>query len=114
MAIVKEFLTHQLETETAAETKTENVQAGKASTASGDFMIDRKLKGVELKPAKCCTPTYGDPIFGFLTIRDGIKIHRENCPNATRLHENYPYRVIEVSWAPKQKDGDKGDTHKRR
>jgi len=114
VAIVKEFLTHQLETETAAETKTENVQAGKASTASGDFMIDRKLKGVELKPAKCCTPAYGDPIFGFLTIRDGIKIHRENCPNATRLHENYPYRVIEVSWAPKQKDGDKGDTHKRR
>ena len=114
VAIVKEFLTHQLETETAAETKTENVQAGKASSASGDFMIDRKLKGVELKPAKCCTPAYGDPIFGFLTIRDGIKIHRENCPNATRLHENYPYRVIEVSWAPKQKDGDKGDTHKRR
>jgi GTP pyrophosphokinase len=77
-------------------------------------MIDRKLKGVELKPAKCCTPAYGDPIFGFLTIRDGIKIHRENCPNAARLHQNYPYRVIEVSWAPRQKDGDKGDTHKRR
>ncbi len=114
VAIVKDFLTRQLETETAAETKTENVQAGRASTASGDFMIDRKLKGVELKPAKCCTPAYGDPIFGFLTIRDGIKIHRENCPNATRLRENYPYRVIEVSWAPRQKDGDKGDTHKRR
>lgn len=114
VAIVKEFLTRQLETETAAETKTENVQAGRASTASGDFMIDRKLKGVELKPAKCCTPAYGDPIFGFLTIRDGIKIHRENCPNAARLRENYPYRVIEVSWAPRQKDGDKGDTHKRR
>lgn len=114
VAIVKDFLTRQLETETAAETKTENVQAGRASTASGDFMIDRKLKGVELKPAKCCTPAYGDPIFGFLTIRDGIKIHRENCPNAARLRENYPYRVIEVSWAPRQKDGDKGDTHKRR
>lgn len=114
VSIVKDFLTRQLETETAAETKTENVQAGRASTASGDFMIDRKLKGVELKPAKCCTPAYGDPIFGFLTIRDGIKIHRENCPNATRLRENYPYRVIEVSWAPRQKDGDKGDTHKRR
>ena len=114
VAIVKDFLTRQLETETAVETKTENVQAGRASTASGDFMIDRKLKGVELKPAKCCTPAYGDPIFGFLTIRDGIKIHRENCPNAARLRENYPYRVIEVSWAPRQKDGDKGDTHKRR
>ena len=119
VAIVKDFLTHKLEAEAAAEAaaenKSENTQP-RNSTASGDFMIDRKLKGVELKPAKCCSPAYGDPIFGFLTIRDGIKIHRENCPNAARLHENYPYRVIEVSWAPRQKekDGDKGDTHKRR
>ena len=114
VSVVKDYLTRQLEAENTTETKTESVQAGRNDAASGDFMIDRKLKGVELKPAKCCTPAYGDPIFGFLTIRDGIKIHRENCPNAARLRENYPYRVIEVSWAPRQHDGDKGDTHKRR
>ncbi len=116
VAVVKDFITHKMEAEAATETKTESAPAAKASAASGDFLIDRKLKGVELKPAKCCSPVYGDPIFGFLTIRDGIKIHRENCPNAARLRENYPYRVIEVNWAPRQKekDGDKGDTHKRR
>ena len=59
-------------------------------------------------------PTYDDPIFGFVTIRDGIKIHREDCPNAARLRENYPYRMIEVRWKPRKKDGEKGDTHKRR
>ena len=66
-------------------------------------------------------PAYDDPIFGFVTIRDGIKIHRENCPNAARLRTNYPYRVIEVRWRErkeakdaKAKDGEKGDTHKRR
>ena len=88
-----------------------------ATSVSGDFLIDRKLQGVELKLAKCCTPQYDDPIFGFVTIRDGIKIHRENCPNASRLRENYPYRMIEVRWKPKTekpKDGDKGDPHKRR
>ena len=81
---------------------------------SGDFIIDRKLAGVELKTAKCCSPSYGDPVFGFVTIRDGIKIHREDCPNASRLRENYPYRVIEVSWKQRRKDGEKGNTHKRR
>ena len=116
VALVKEFLTHKLESEATAETKTAETETPHAekTAATGDFLVDRKLKGVELKPAKCCTPAYGDPIFGFLTIRDGIKIHRENCPNAARLRENYPYRVIEVSWKPKETDGEKGDTHKRR
>ena len=123
VALVKEFLQHKLETEQAADTKT--AESGHPEKApfngvdSGDFVIDRKLKGVDLKPAKCCTPAYGDPIFGFVTIRDGIKIHRENCPNAARLLGNYPYRVIEVRWRPRKepkdsKDGEKGDTHKRR
>jgi len=117
VALVKDFLNHKMETETAAEAKSTDTAETTHATqtaATGDFLVDRRLKGVELKPAKCCTPVYGDPIFGFLTIRDGIKIHRENCPNAARLRENYPYRVIEVNWKPKETDGEKGDTHKRR
>ena len=118
VAIVKDFLIRKMEADTTAEAadakNAEPVHSEKNDIASGDFLIDRKLKGVDLKPAKCCTPAYGDPIFGFLTIRDGIKIHRVNCPNAARLRDNYPYRVIEVSWKPKENDGEKGDTHKRR
>ena len=119
VGIVKDYILHK---EAAAETRAaESAHPEKATTAtaaSGDFLIDRKLQGVELKLAKCCTPVYDDPIFGFVTIRDGIKIHRENCPNAARLRENYPYRMIEVRWKPrlkdKEKDGEKGDPHKRR
>lgn len=124
-ALVKDYLQHKLDAEQASEAKsTDTVHPEKApfnGVDSGDFVIDRRLKGVDLKPAKCCAPTYGDPIFGFVTIRDGIKIHRENCPNATRLLSNYPYRVIEVRWKPRKeakdtpaKNGEKGDTHKRR
>ena len=124
VALVKEYITRNLE-EQASDTKgTGSEHAEKApfyGVDSGDFIIDRKLKGVELKPAKCCSPSYGDDIFGFITIRDGIKIHRTDCPNAARLQGNYPYRVIEVHWKPRNeskdskiKDGDKGDTHKRR
>ena len=124
VALVKEYLQHKLE-EDPGETKTAESGHPEKETFtgvdSGDFLIDRKLKGVDLKPARCCTPTWGDPIFGFVTIRDGIKIHREDCPNAARLRGNYPYRVIEVRWRerkePKEsktKNGEKGDTHKRR
>lgn len=125
VTLVKEYLQRKLEEEQAAEAKGPETghpeKAPFSGVDSGDFVIDRKLKGVDLKPAKCCSPTWGDPIFGFVTIRDGIKIHRENCPNAARLRTNYPYRVIEVRWRErkeakdaKAKDGEKGDTHKRR
>ena len=118
VAAVKEYLQGKLEALQTAESRTSGSEHPEKTTeltaSSGDFLIDRKLSGVELKLAKCCMPAYGDPIFGFVTIRDGIKIHRENCPNATRLRENYPYRMIEVRWKPKKKDGEKGDTHKRR
>ena len=116
VSVVKDYLNRKLEAEPAAATRPSGPDHGEkpAGVASGEFLIDRRLQGVELKLAKCCMPSYGDPIFGFITIRDGIKIHREECPNAARLRENYPYRMIEVSWKPKQKDGEKGDTNKRR
>ncbi len=52
--------------------------------------------------AKCCTPIPGDPIFGFITINEGIKIHRTNCPNATQLMSNYAYRVINARWESRE------------
>ena len=56
------------------------------------------LHGVQYKLAKCCNPVYGDDVFGFVTINEGIKIHRLSCPNAARLIENYPHRVQKVRW----------------
>ncbi len=56
------------------------------------------LSGVEYKFAKCCNPVFGDDVFGFVTINEGIKIHRLSCPNAARLIENYPHRVQKVRW----------------
>ncbi|MEM6725671.1 MAG: RelA/SpoT family protein, partial [Bacteroidota bacterium] len=48
--------------------------------------------------ASCCNPVQGDEIFGFLTINDGIKIHRSSCPNATHLNANYGYRLMKADW----------------
>jgi GTP pyrophosphokinase len=49
--------------------------------------------------AKCCSPIPGDDIFGFVTVGEGVKIHRTNCPNAIGLMSNYGYRIIRASWA---------------
>ncbi len=65
----------------------------------GDVLIiERNLKGVDYKLAKCCSPIFGDDVFGFVTINGGISIHRKDCSNARELKERYPYRVIEARW----------------
>ena len=62
------------------------------------LVIDGKLSNVSYKMARCCNPIYGDEVFGFVSVKDGIKIHRMSCPNAARLIENYPYRIQKVRW----------------
>lgn len=65
------------------------------------LVIDKNIKGVDYSLAKCCNPIYGDKIFGFVTSGRGIKIHRTDCPNASRLNELMSYRVIPAKWAGK-------------
>lgn len=62
------------------------------------LVIDDKVNNVGFKLSKCCNPIMGDDVFGFVTIREGIKIHRMSCPNAARLIDNYPYRIQRVKW----------------
>jgi len=50
------------------------------------------------KMAACCNPIPGDLIFGFLTVVDGIKVHRSDCPNAIQLRSNYAYRILQSKW----------------
>ena len=77
---------------------------GKESTLSraddSDYLIiGNSLGKVSYKMAKCCNPIYGDDVFGFVTIKEGLKIHRISCPNASRLISEYPYRIQRVRWS---------------
>ncbi len=65
------------------------------------LVIDQNLKGLEFKLAKCCNPIYGDDVFGFVTITGGIKIHREDCPNAREMKARFGYRIVKAKWAGK-------------
>ena len=67
------------------------------------LVIDNNIKNVNYKLSPCCNPIFGDEIFGFVTINEGIKIHRKSCPNAPQMMERYPYRVIKTKWQDTKK-----------
>jgi len=67
-----------------------------------DLLIGDDLQKLDYKIAPCCNPIPGDDVFGFLTIGDGIKIHRTNCPNAAKLLSSFGYRIIKARWTNQQ------------
>ncbi|MCE2734127.1 MAG: RelA/SpoT family protein [Flammeovirgaceae bacterium] len=62
------------------------------------LLIGEDMDVVDYKLAKCCTPIPGDEVFGFVTVNEGIKIHRTNCPNAAELLANHGHRVVKAKW----------------
>jgi GTP pyrophosphokinase len=68
------------------------------SVYSDYLIIEDRVDGLDYKLSKCCNPVFGDSIFGFVTISEGIKIHRTGCPNAHNLMARYPYRVVAARW----------------
>lgn len=69
---------------------------------SGELLIGDDLTKLDYKLAPCCNPIPGDDVFGFITINDGIKIHRTTCPNAIQLMSNYAYRIVKARWTGQQ------------
>ena len=105
LADIKEVLTRYL-SDSLDERPVREVPVTKVSVESDDaLIIDESLSNIEYKLAKCCNPIFGDEIFGFTTVSGGITIHRQDCPNAQRLKERYPYRVLPARW---QAEGAKG------
>lgn len=79
----------------ASESDIESVVSQKFSEY---LVIQDKIEGLDYKLSPCCKPVLGDRIFGFVTITEGIKIHRTNCPNAQNMIEKYPYRIVMAKW----------------
>ena len=64
-----------------------------------DFVIiDPKIKSLHYQYARCCTPAPGNSIFAFVSVSQGIKIHKTTCTNAHQMITRYPYRVLEARW----------------
>ncbi|MEQ9302814.1 MAG: ACT domain-containing protein, partial [Marinoscillum sp.] len=67
------------------------------------LLLGEDLDIIDYRFAKCCNPIAGDDVFGFVTVSEGIKIHRTTCPNAAELLSNYGYRIIKAKWASSRK-----------
>ena len=63
------------------------------------ILIGEDMDVVDYKLAKCCSPIPGDNVFGFVTVNEGIKIHRTSCPNAPELLANHGNRIVKAKWA---------------
>ncbi len=70
-----------------------------------ELVLGEEVHGLEWHTARCCNPIFGDEVFGFTTINKGVTIHRTDCPNAPRLKELYPYRIIAARWKGEQSKG---------
>jgi GTP pyrophosphokinase len=67
------------------------------------LLIGEDMDRIDYNLAKCCNPIPGDDVFGFVTVNEGIKIHRTSCPNAPELLSNHGNRVIKAKWNSQQK-----------
>jgi len=81
----------------------DKVQELEFSGGDDYLVIDNNIKNVIYKLSPCCNPIFGDDIFGFVTIGEGIKIHRTSCPNARQMIERYPYRMVKAKWQDTKK-----------
>ncbi|QRM89698.1 RelA/SpoT family protein [Lacinutrix sp. WUR7] len=62
------------------------------------LVFGKEEEKLDYKLAVCCNPIPGDSVFGFLTINEGIKVHKKNCPNAVSMQSNYAYRILPAKW----------------
>jgi len=80
--------------------KTEEEQE---STKKNVLVFGSNMEKLDYKFATCCHPILGDEVFGFITVTEGIKVHKTSCPNAVQLMSNYAYRIMKAQWVDEQK-----------
>ncbi|WP_316815896.1 bifunctional (p)ppGpp synthetase/guanosine-3',5'-bis(diphosphate) 3'-pyrophosphohydrolase [Pedobacter nyackensis] len=100
---LKDYLASEKEIENRGSEKNDNQQIDallhKVKGPESDILlIGEDLQKIDYTLAACCNPIPGDDVFGFVTVNEGIKIHRTNCPNAAQLMANYGYRVVKAKW----------------
>ena len=80
-----------------------NTKIDKISDSANLIKFDKLVFGKEKEMLKysianCCNPIPGDKVFGFVSVKEGIKVHKKDCPNSIALRSNYAYRIIAANW----------------
>ena len=82
----------------AQNSKKQALESNEVTAKYDALVFGNEEEKLDYKLSKCCNAIPGDPVFGFLTINDGIKVHKKNCPNAISLQSNYAYRIMRAKW----------------
>ncbi len=82
----------------------ENLNKEEVNAKYDALVFGKEEEKLEYKLGKCCNPIAGDKVFGFVTINEGIKVHKNNCPNAISMQSNYAYRIIPAKWIDSSKE----------
>lgn len=79
-------------------------------TSKYDLLVfGKEEEKLDYKLSQCCNPIPGDEVFGFVSVSEGIKVHKKNCPNAISLQSNYAYRIIGAKWVDSSQEEFKAD-----
>lgn len=110
IADIKDFILEHVPAKSSEDISTQQEKkaygTGGGKSSDDILVIDAKnVRNLDYRMAKCCNPVFGDDVFGFVSIKDGIKIHRISCPNAARLMDRYPYRIQKVRWSDNPSSG---------
>ncbi len=84
-------------------TKQNDVNGGPISSFYDMLVFGKNQETLDYTLSPCCNPIAGDEVFGFVSINDGIKVHKNECPNAISLHSNYGYRIVSAKWVDSSK-----------
>ena len=84
-------------------TKQNEVNGGPISSFYDMLVFGKNQETLDYTLSPCCNPIAGDEVFGFVSINDGIKVHKNECPNAISLHSNYGYRIVSAKWVDSSK-----------
>jgi len=76
----------------------EDVHKEEITEKYDQIVFGKEEETLDYKISACCNPIPGDPVFGFTTVSEGIKVHKKNCPNAVQLQSNYSYRILKAKW----------------
>lgn len=78
--------------------KPEDIQKDEITVKYDQLVFGKEEEKLDYTLAVCCNPIPGDEVFGFITVNDGIKVHKNTCPNALQLQSNFTYRIIQAKW----------------
>ena len=68
------------------------------------LVFGKEKENLKHSLSPCCNPIAGDPVFGFVSVNEGIKVHKKDCPNALSLQSNFAYRIIKAKWVDSSSD----------